>query len=152
MAIRRIMLYGQDDILMKISKPVDEINDKILNILYDMIETMNEADGVGLAAPQVGLLKRICIVKDEKGEILKLINPIIIEKKGNQNGYEGCLSVPQKRGKVKRANIVVIKAQDENGIWREIVGKKIVARAFEHEIDHLDGKLFVDMVTKWSDR
>jgi peptide deformylase len=141
-----------DDVLLKQSRPVEKIDRRILTLLDDMRETVLKADGVGLAAPQVGVLKRVVVVVDTNNddEIVELINPEVVDRKGLQNGYEGCLSVPGKFGKVKRAKVVTVRAMDRDGNVREVIGRGLTARAFEHEIDHLDGKIFVDKVTKWS--
>lgn len=147
MAIRNIRIMG-DSILTKVSKPVKEVNDKIQTLIDDMLDTMYEAQGVGLAAPQVGILKRIVTidVTPEADHPIILINPEIIEMDGEQTGDEGCLSVPGKAGQVTRPNHVKVRAYDCNMQEFEIEGEGLLARAFCHEIDHLDGKLYVDMV------
>ena len=144
MAIRNIRKVG-DPILRKTSKEVKEVNDRIKILLDDMADTMYKADGVGLAAPQVGLLKRVIVVdvRDEDG-LLKLINPQITEKDGEQIGVEGCLSVPNFNANVKRPAHVVVKYLDENGDEKEIQADGLKAVALCHEIDHLNGKLFID--------
>lgn len=144
MAIRNIRQVG-DPILRKTSKEVKEVNDRIKILLDDMAETMYKADGVGLAAPQVGLLKRVIVVdvRDEDG-LIKLVNPEIIEKDGEQVGVEGCLSVPNFNANVKRPAYVVVKYLDENGDEKKIEAEGLKAVALCHEIDHLNGILFID--------
>lgn len=144
MAIRKIRKDG-DPILRKISKPVIKIDDKIKELLNDMIETMYDADGVGLAAPQVGILKRIIVIDVGDG-IIELINPEMIDQKGKQVGIEGCLSVPQTSGKVERPEEVRVKGINRDGEKIVIEGKGLLARALCHEIDHLNGILFIDKV------
>ncbi|MBR5229041.1 MAG: peptide deformylase [Firmicutes bacterium] len=142
MALRNIVTEG-DDTLRKVCRPVGEITDRIQVLIDDMIETMNEAQGVGIAAPQVGVLRRIFIVDIGDGPIV-LINPEILEMSGEQEDMEGCLSVPGKAGNVKRANYVKIKGLDREG--NEVIheGTELLARAFQHEYDHLDGILYID--------
>ncbi len=149
MAIRNIVKVG-DDILKKECKPVKEINDKIITLLDDMIETLHEANGAGLAAPQVGVLKQIAIVEVDD-ELYELINPEIIKAEGSQRGEEGCLSYPGKYGYVTRPNVVTVRAMDREGNVREITGTELLARAFCHEIDHLHGKMFMSLVDEWLD-
>ena len=146
MAIRQIREDG-DEILRKKSKEVEEVDDKIRQILDDMEETMHKYNGVGLAAPQIGLLKRLVVIDlyDDKGTI-KLINPEIIKEKGTQEVEEGCLSFPNKFGKIVRPAEVTVKALDENGKQIKISAKGLLAQALSHEIDHLNGILFVDKV------
>ncbi len=148
MAIRNIVKLG-DDILEKKCRTVEKIDDKIITLLDDMRETLIESGGVGLAAPQVGMLKRIALV-DIGTEILELINPEIISTKGEQTGLEGCLSYPGKFGEVTRPMTVKIKAQNRDGVWMEYTGKELIARAFCHEIEHLDGHMFIEKVTRWA--
>lgn len=145
MALRKIRTE-EDEILRKISRPVDAITEKILVLIEDMIETMNHANGVGLAAPQVGVLKRIIIVDVGDGPI-PMINPVIIETDGIQEGMEGCLSVPGKSGTVVRPNFVKVEYLDEDGETCIIEGEELFARAICHEVDHLDGKLYIDIAT-----
>ena len=144
MAIR-VIRTEEDPVLRKISKPVKEVTPKIITLIDDMLDTMYEAMGVGLAAPQVGILKRIVVIDVGDGPII-LINPEIIETSGEQTGEEGCLSVPGKSGVVTRPNYVKVRAFDED--MKEIVleGEGLLARAFCHEIDHLDGHLYVEKV------
>jgi len=147
MAIRNIREMG-DPILNKECKAVKEINERTQILIDDMLETMYEANGVGLAAPQVGILKRIVVidVSPEGEEPIILINPEIIEESGEQTGFEGCLSVPDKSGKVTRPDYVKVKALNED--MEEVIyeGEGLLARAFCHEIDHLDGHLYVEKV------
>ncbi len=147
MAIRNIVKLG-DDILKKKCREVKKIDDRIICLLDDMIETLKEANGVGLAAPQVGVLKRIAIV-DTGDAILELINPEIIYTEGEQTDAEGCLSYPGRYGLVTRPKVVKIKATDRNGAEYEYTGEELTARAFCHEIDHLDGHFFTEKVTEW---
>ena len=144
MAIRNIRQVG-DPILRKTSKEVKEVNDRIKILLDDMAETMYKADGVGLAAPQVGLLKRVIVVdiRDEDG-LIKLVNPEIIEKDGEQIGVEGCLSIPEFNGTVKRPEHVKVKYLDEDGNEKIWDAHGFPAVILSHEIDHLDGILFRD--------
>lgn len=141
-----------DEVLRKVCRPVIEITPRIITLLDDMIETLHEADGCGLAAPQVGVVRRICIVEVEEGEIYEMINPEIIEREGVQEELEGCLSVPGRWGITSRPEKVTVKATDRHGKEYTVTGEGLKARAFCHEIDHLDGKLFTDnavrMLTK----
>lgn len=146
MALREIVQIGEP-VLRKKAKKVEVIDEKILQILDDMADTMYNADGVGLAAPQVGILKRIVVIDIGDG-LLELINPEIIETSGEQIGEEGCLSVIGESGIVRRANIVKVRAYNRKGQLFEIEGEELLARAFCHEIDHLDGILYVDKVEK----
>lgn len=149
MAIREIREKG-DEILYKKCKAVVKFDEKLHILLDDMYETMQSRDGVGLAAPQVGILKRVVVIDVGDGKI-ELINPEIVEESGEQTGSEGCLSVPGVFGEVTRPNVVTVKAQDRNGKWFKITGKELLARAFCHEIEHLDGKLFLDRVIRFID-
>lgn len=142
MAIRNIRTYG-DDILRKKGKVVDEINPRVLLLIKDMIETMYHSKGVGLAAPQVGILKRIAVIDVGTGPIT-LINPEITAMEGSQINNEGCLSVPDTQKSVERPLKVTVKALNEKGEEIVIVGEELLARALCHEIDHLDGVLFID--------
>jgi peptide deformylase len=144
MAIR-IIRMEEDPALRKKSRVVEEVSGKIKDLIEDMIETMYEADGIGLAAPQVGILKRIIVVDlyDETG-VKVLINPEIVDKKGEQIEAEGCLSVPDKSGMVRRPMWVKVEGLNENGEKIAIEGEELLARALCHEIDHLDGILFID--------
>lgn len=145
MALRNITNYKIHDILRKKSKYVFKIDKRILMILDDMAETMYSANGVGLAAPQVGILKRLVVIDIGEG-LIKLINPEIVEKEGEQQDFEGCLSVPDASGEVIRPNRVRVKALNENGINVELEGIGFLSRALCHEIDHLDGILFIDKI------
>lgn len=145
MAIRNIREIG-DPVLNKSCKEVTEVTDRIRELIEDMFETMYDADGVGLAAPQVGVLKRIVVIDVTGEDPILLINPVIMETSGEQTGNEGCLSVPGKTGVVTRPNYVKIKAYDENMNPFEIEGTELLARAFCHEIEHLDGHLYVEKV------
>ena len=142
MAIRMIR-ESEDEILRKKCKVVKKFDEKLHTLLDDMAETMHEANGVGLAAPQVGMLKRAVVIDLGDG-VIELINPEIIETEGEQTGSEGCLSVPGKAGDVTRPNYVKVKALDRNGEEFEIEGEELMARALCHEIDHLDGVLYID--------
>lgn len=144
MAIRNIRTIG-DDILTKECKEVKQINERTKDLINDMLDTMYEADGVGLAAPQVGILKRIVVIDIGDGPIV-LINPVILETSGSQTGQEGCLSVPGKAGDVTRPNYVKVKAFDEDMNEFVLEGEELLARAICHECDHLEGKLYVDLV------
>ncbi len=147
MALRNIREIG-DEILNKTSKEVKEVTEKTRELIDDMLETMYEADGVGLAAPQIGVLKRIAVidVTAEQDSPIVLINPVIIHTEGEQRGSEGCLSVPGKAGIVTRPNIVRVRAYDEEMNEYEIEGEELLARALIHEIEHLDGHLYVEKV------
>lgn len=146
MAIRIIRKEG-DPILRKISRAVDKIDDRIITLLDDMKETMYDAEGAGLAAPQVGVLRRVVIIDIGEGPI-ELINPEIISEEGTQCGNEGCLSFPGVTEEVERPNIVKIKGLDREGKETILEGKELLARAFCHEVDHLNGILFIDKVKK----
>lgn len=142
MALRKIVEMG-DECLNKVCRPVTEFNSRLHDLLDDMAETLADANGAGLAAPQVGVLRRVCIVMDETTEeYLELVNPEIIAQSGEQTGLEGCLSVPGKWGIVTRPNVVRVRAQDRDGRWFEVEGEGMNARCFCHEIEHLDGHLF----------
>ncbi len=143
MAKLNIVKVG-DDTLRKVCRPVEQITPRILTLLDDMLETMRAADGVGLAAPQVGVLRRIAVVEVEPGHPIELINPKIISYAGEQNEQEGCLSIPGRWGITKRPKHVTVRATDRHGKQFDISGSDLLARALCHEIDHLDGKLFTD--------
>ena len=144
MAKLNIVKVG-DDVLRKKCRPVDEITPKIIRLLDDMAETMHDAQGVGLAAPQVGILRRIVVIEVEEGNLIELINPKIIAYAGEQDGTEGCLSVPNKWGMVKRPMHVTVRATNRYGEEFELTGSELLARAICHELDHLDGKLYIDV-------
>ena len=147
MALRNIRVIG-DEILYKRSKEVKEVTEKTRQLVEDMFETMYEAEGVGLAAPQVGILKRIVVidVSEEQNSPIVLINPVITHMEGEQRGSEGCLSVPGKAGIVIRPNLVRARALDLDMNEIEIEGEEFLARAIIHEVEHLDGKLYIDKV------
>lgn len=148
MAIRNIRIFG-DDILRKQSKAVDRINDKIIALLKDMAETMYSTEnGAGLAAPQVGILKRLVVIDMGEG-LINLINPEIVEARGSQEVIEGCLSIPGKLGKLERPAEVKVKALNEEGREIIITGEGDLAKCLCHEIDHLDGILFIDKVKEF---
>ena len=144
MALRTIRTEG-DPVLSKKCRPVEEITPRIRELITDMLETMYDACGVGLAAPQVGILKRIVVIDVGEGPII-LINPEIVESSGEQTGEEGCLSVPGMSGQVTRPNYVKVKALDMDMKEAEYEGEELLARAFCHEIDHLDGKMYTRLV------
>lgn len=149
MALRNIVTK-EDKTLYKVCKPVVKFGARLHQLLDDMTETLLDANGVGLAAPQVGIIRRAVLVIEtnvEEGEdefIIELINPEIIESSGEQVGAEGCLSVPGEYGVVRRPDHVVVKAQDRNGVWFEYVGEGLTARCICHELEHLDGHLFLE--------
>ena len=145
MAIRNIREIG-DPVLNKKCKEVNELTDRTRELIDDMFETMYDADGVGLAAPQVGILKRIVVIDVTGENPILLINPVIMETSGEQRGYEGCLSVPGKNGIVTRPNYVKVKAFNEEMKPFELEGTELLARAICHELEHLDGHLYVERV------
>ena len=146
MAIRKIIELG-DEKLRKTCKPVEKFDLRLRILLKDMADTMYKANGVGLAAPQVGILRRVVVVDIGDG-LIEMINPEIVATEGEQEGEEGCLSVPDEVGIVKRPNIVTVKATDRNGEPFTIRGEGLLARAFCHEIDHLDGILYIDKASR----
>ncbi|MBQ6360626.1 MAG: peptide deformylase [Lachnospiraceae bacterium] len=148
MGLRNVRELG-DDILRKKSKPVKEMTPRLSALIDDMFETMYSADGVGLAAPQVGVLKRIVVmdVSGERDQPIVMINPEILETEGEQTGSEGCLSVPGKHAEVKRAQRVKVKALDRNMVPFELEGEDLLARCIQHETDHLEGIMYVDIKT-----
>ena len=144
MALRKIVEQG-DPCLSKVCRPVTEFNGRLHELLDDMLETLADANGAGLAAPQVGVLRRACIVIDmDSEEYIELVNPEIIAAEGRQTCVEGCLSVPGKRGTVERPAKVRVHAQDRKGRHIEVEGEGFLAQAFCHELDHLDGVVYVD--------
>ncbi len=149
MAIRNIVKTG-DDVLLKMCRPVEKFDEKLWVLLEDMNETMNAANGVGLAAPQVGLLRRVVVIDIGEG-VIELINPEIIATSGEQNGVEGCLSFPNEWGLVKRPMNVTVRAQDRHGKFFEMSGSELLARAFCHVIDHLNGVCFVSKASRMLD-
>lgn len=144
MAIRNLRLEG-DPILRKTSREVKEITPKVRELIDDMLETMYEKEGVGLAAPQVGILKRIVVIDVGDGPLV-MINPEMVREEGTQTGDEGCLSIPGKAGQVTRPNEVTVRFMDEDGEYYELDGTELLARAICHECEHLDGKLYIDHV------
>ena len=144
MGLRKI-LTDQDPALHKVCRPVEKFDRKLEKLLDDMKETLADANGVGLAAPQVGILRRVVVV-DTGEEVLELVNPSLVETDGEQIGAEGCLSVPGKYGLVKRPYYAKVRAQDRKGEWFEAEGEELIARCFCHELDHLDGVMYVDLV------
>ena len=147
MGLRKI-LTDKDPALHKVCKPVTSFDAKLHKLLDDMGETMQDANGVGLAAPQVGILRRVVTV-DLGDEILELVNPSLVETDGEQTGAEGCLSVPGKYGLVKRPAYAKVKAQDRFGEWFEVEGEEIIARCFCHELDHLDGIVYTEVMDRY---
>ncbi|MGN0344070.1 MAG: peptide deformylase [Lachnospiraceae bacterium] len=144
MALRQIRIQG-DAVLEKKCREITEMTPRIKELIGDMLDTMYDASGVGLAGPQVGVLKRLCVIDVGEGPIV-LINPVILSTDGEQTGDEGCLSLPGKAGQVTRPNHVVVRALDENMEERELEGEGLLARAFCHEIDHLDGHMYTEKV------
>ena len=147
MALRHIVTVG-DSVLTKVSRPVTQFDSRLHLLLDDMVETLLDAGGVGLAAPQVGVLRRVVVVDTGEDGILELINPEIIDQSGSQTGLEGCLSVPGKYGIVTRPNVVTVRAQDRDGNWFEVEGEALTARCFCHELAHLDGQLYTEVAER----
>ncbi len=149
MAIREILVQG-DPVLNKVCHPVTKFDGRLANLLDDLRETLRRANGLGLAAPQIGILRRaVVVVTDlETGEMLELVNPEIVAQSGEQDGLEGCLSVPGQWGYVKRPSWVRVKAQDRHGNWFEAEGSDVTARCFCHELSHLDGHLYTELVDR----
>ena len=147
MGLRKI-LTDKDPALHKVCKPVTSFDAKLQKLLDDMGETMQDANGVGLAAPQVVILRRVVTV-DLGDEILELVNPSLLETDGEQSGAEGCLSVPGKYGLVKRPYFAKVKAQDRFGEWFEVEGEELIARCFCHELDHLDGIVYTEVMERY---
>ena len=143
MALRKIVLQG-DECLTKVCRPVTDSNSRLHTLLDDMTDTLLDSGGVGLAAPQVGILRRVCVVLNEDDEVIELVNPEIIFTDGEQTGLEGCLSIPGKYGVVTRPEVVRVRAQDRNGDFFEVEDSDLTARCFCHEIEHLDGHLFIE--------
>jgi len=144
MSIREILVEG-DPVLNKKCHAVTNFDERLAALLDDMKETLADANGLGLAAPQIGILRRAVIVVNAEGEMIELVNPEIVDQKGEQDGLEGCLSVPGKWGYVKRPLWAKVKAQDRYGNWFEVEGVDVVARCFCHELGHLDGHLYVEL-------
>lgn len=147
MGIRKIMTV-KEPCLHKVCRPVEKFDKKLHKLLDDMKETLVDANGVGLAAPQVGILRRVVIV-DTGEEMLELVNPELVETSGEQEGAEGCLSVPGKYGLVKRPNHAKVRAQDRDGNWFEAEGEELIARCFCHELDHLDGIVYTEIMERY---
>ena len=147
MGLRKI-LTDKEPSLHKVCKPVEKFDGRLHRLLDDMNETLVDSGGVGLAAPQVGILRRVVIV-DTGEEILELVNPVMLETDGEQVGPEGCLSVPGKYGLVKRPYIAKVKAQDRYGDWYEVEGEELIARCFCHELDHLDGIVYTEVMERF---
>ena len=150
MAVRPV-IYDPDPILYKKCHPVTKFDKKLGNILTDMTQTMMHANGVGLAGPQIGYMRRVCVVLDtlDNDKIIEMVNPEVVATEGEQTGSEGCLSFPNKFGMVTRPRIVTVRAQDRNGEWFTVQSHDLTARAFLHEIDHLDGHVFTEKVTEY---
>lgn len=152
MAILKIVKKkSNEEFLRKKSREVTEITPRILTLIDDMVETMRAANGCGLAAVQVGVLRRIVVIETEEG-LFELINPVIVSSSGEQEGVEGCLSIPNEWGLTKRPETVTVRALDRNGKTIEVTGSGLLAKAFCHEIDHLDGELYTDKVIRMLDR
>lgn len=147
MGLRKI-LTEEEPALHKVCKPVEKFDAKLHKLLDDMADTLVDSNGVGLAAPQVGILRRVVLV-DTGEEILELINPTLLETSGEQVGAEGCLSVPGKYGLVKRPYYAKVRAQDRNGNWFEAEGEELIGRCFCHELDHLDGILYTEVMERF---
>ena len=147
MGLRKI-LTDKDPALHKVCKPMVNFDDRLFRLLQDMRDTLIDSGGVGLAAPQVGILRRVVLV-DTGEEILELINPTLIETDGEQEGAEGCLSVPGKYGLVKRPYWAKVRAQDRHGNWFEAEGEELIARCFCHELDHLDGVIYTQVMERF---
>ena len=148
MALRQIMTT-EESTLYKVSRPVTKFDRRLFKLLDDLADTLDDANGAGLAAPQVGILRRVFIIDIDGDGPIEFINPEILETSGEQDGMEGCLSVPGKWGMVKRPNYVRARAQDRNGAWFEIEGTELTARCILHEYDHLDGHLYSEKVYHW---
>lgn len=149
MALRKIVVQGEK-CLNKICRPVTDFNFRLHMLMDDLVETLADAGGAGLAAPQVGILRRVCVVMDEETEeFIELVNPEIISQSGEQTGPEGCLSVPGKWGLVTRPDYVRIRAQDRHGKWFEVEGEGLTARCFCHELEHLDGHLYTEHIDRF---
>ena len=147
MGLRKI-LTDKDPALHKVCRPVEKFDGRLHKLLDDMAETLEQANGVGLAAPQIGILRRVVVV-DTGEEILELVNPELLDTSGEQVGAEGCLSVPGKYGLVKRPMVAKVRAQDRNGDYFEAEGEELIARCFCHEIDHLDGIVYTEVMERY---
>lgn len=148
MALRNILTVG-DPSLNKTSRLVTRFDRRLHDLLDDLAETMEDAGGVGLAAPQVGVLRRAVVVMGDDEEVIELVNPEIVSVSGEQTGPEGCLSVPGKYGIVTRPNVVRVRAQDRRGQWFEVEGEELLARGLCHELEHLDGHLYTEKVERY---
>jgi peptide deformylase len=142
--IREIVKKG-DPVLTKVCHPVTRFDAKLAHLLDDLRETLIQSGGVGLAAPQIGICRRVCVVMNEQEEIHELVNPVIVAQSGEQTGFEGCLSLPGKYGQVTRPMVVRVKAQDRQGTWFEVEDQGLTARCFCHELAHLDGQMFDEL-------
>ena len=149
---KRKIITDKDPTLRQTSRPVERVTPRIQQLLDDMLETMRAADGVGLAAPQVGVLRRLVLIEVEEDHPIFLINPEIIYEAGEQEGSEGCLSIPGRSGIVRRPMKVTVRATGRDGKAFEMTGEGLLARAFCHEIDHLDGKLYTDIAISMEDK
>ena len=147
MGLRKI-LTDKEPSLHKVCRPVEKFDGRLHKLLDDMVETMKDAHGVGLAAPQIGILRRVVVV-DTGEEVLELVNPTLLETDGEQLGAEGCLSVPGKYGLVKRPYYAKVRAQDRFGDWYEVEGEELIARCFCHELDHLDGIVYTEVMERY---
>ncbi len=147
MALRTIITKG-DPVLSKKAHPVTNFDEKLAILLDDMVETLRDSGGVGLAAPQIGILRRVVVVINDEDQVIELVNPEIIATEGEQVGFEGCLSVPGRWGKVARPMKARVKAQNRQGEWFEVEDEGLTARCFCHELDHLDGHLFTELTDK----
>ena len=147
MGLRKIFTV-KEPCLHKVCRPVEKFDGKLHKLLDDMKETLEDANGMGLAAPQVGILRRVVVV-DTGEEILELVNPELLETSGEQVGAEGCLSIPGKYGRVKRPNVAKVRAQDRDGNFFEVEGEELIARCFCHEIDHLDGIVYTEVMERF---
>lgn len=147
MALRKIVTVG-DSVLNRTCRPVTNFDQRLSILIDDMIETLVDSGGVGLAAPQVGVLRRVVVVDSGENGILELVNPEIIEQRGEQTGLEGCLSVPGQYGIVTRPNEVKLQAQDRHGDWYEYEGTELIARCFCHELAHLEGQLYTEIAER----
>ena len=147
MGLRKILTV-EEPCLHKVCRPVEKFDGKLHKLLDDMKETLLDANGVGLAAPQVGILRRVVVI-DLGDEMLELVNPELLETSGEQEGAEGCLSLPGKYGLVRRPNVAKVRAQDRNGEWFEAEGEELIARCFCHELDHLDGIVYTEVMERY---
>ena len=147
MGLRKI-LTDKEPSLHKICRPVEKFDGRLHKLLDDMVETMKDARGVGLAAPQIGILRRVVVV-DTGDSVLELVNPTLLETSGEELGPEGCLSVPGKYGLVKRPYYAKVRAQDRDGNWFEAEGEELIARCFCHELDHLDGIIYTEVMERF---